>query len=366
MKVSVKDICSSLEEIAPLELQEDFDNAGLLVGNPSSEVSQVLLCIDVTEEVIDEAIAQQCNMIVSHHPLIFRGMKSLTGRNYVERCVIKAIQHNIAIYASHTNLDVAPQGVNHRIAEKIGLQNIQVLQPREGALSKLVVFVPTDAAEQVRQAIFEAGSGHIGNYDSCSFSSQGVGSFRGNGQSIPYVGSKNEIHAENEIRIEVILPSYLKSKVSEALIKAHPYEEPAFDFIALDNNWQQVGLGIIGELPQPENEAPFLQRIKEIFQISTLRHTEMLDREIKRVALCGGSGAEFVGLAVAHAADVYLSADFKYHDFFLPNKNILLADIGHFESEQYTKEIFYEQIIKKIPKFAIRFSEVNTNPIKYL
>ena len=364
--MNVKSICDLIEEVAPLSLQESYDNAGLLVGDSEMEVTSVLVCIDITDDVISEAIRKNCNLIISHHPLIFSGLKRLTGQNEVQRCVSRAIKNDIAIYAAHTNLDNVLIGVSGKMAEKIGLKNVQILQPKQNALLKLVTFVPQLHSYRVRQAMFEAGAGQIGNYDECSFNSEGTGTFRANENAQPFVGKIDELHSEVETRIEVILPDYLQEEVITALIMSHPYEEPAFDLIPLKNDWNQVGAGIVGELEVPEDELTFLNRIKSIFNVSTIKHTDLFGKKLKRVALCGGSGSSFVHDAILSQADIYISSDFKYHEFFDAQNSILIADIGHFESEQFTKDIFYEIITKKIPTFAVQISDSKTNPINYL
>ena len=364
--MTVKSICELIEEVAPLALQESYDNAGLLVGNSQMEVTSVLVCIDITEEVIEEAIQKNCNLIISHHPLIFSSLKRLTGQNEVQRCVAKAIKNDIAIYAAHTNLDNVLEGVNGKIAEKIGLVNPRILQPKQNALLKLITYVPRLHSYSVRQALFNVGAGEIGNYDSCSFNMEGVGTFQANDSAKPFVGNANELHSEPETRIEVILPEYLKFKVLEVLLKTHPYEEPAYDFIALQNSWNQVGAGLIGELEVEEDELFFLNRIKTIFNQPGIRYTNLLNKKIKRVAVCGGSGSSFLSDAISAKADVYISGDFKYHEFFDAQNRILIADIGHFESEQFTKDIFFEIITKKMPTFAVQISDIKTNPINYL
>jgi dinuclear metal center YbgI/SA1388 family protein len=364
--MNVKSICELIEEVAPLALQESYDNAGLLVGDSQMEITSVLLCIDITEEVVEEAIQKKCNLIISHHPLIFTGLKHLTGQNLVQRCVAKAIKNDIAIYAAHTNLDNVLQGVSGKMAEKIGLKNLRILQPKRNNLLKLITYVPQLHSYRVRQALFEAGAGHIGNYDSCSFNIEGSGTFRANEDAQPFVGNINELHSEPETRIEVILPEYLKFKVLESLLKSHPYEEPAYDFIPLKNDWNEVGAGVVGELEVAEDEAAFLLRLKTVFQVLAIRHTDFLNKKIKRVALCGGAGSSFLPDAISAGADVYISGDFKYHEFFDAEKRILIADIGHFESEQFTKDIFYEIITKKMPTFAVQISDSKTNPINYL
>lgn len=363
--MELQTIIDHLESFAPLAFQEDYDNCGLLLGNRQQTISGVLLCIDVTEAVIDEAIATNHNLIVSHHPLIFKGLKSLTGRNEVERCVLKAIKNDIAIYAAHTNLDSAPNGVSARMAEKLGLVNVRVLAPKSNMLLKLVTFVPVADAETVRNALFAVGAGHIGNYDACSFSHIGEGTFRAGTEAQPFVGEMGKKHTESEIRLEVIVPKHLQSRVISALIQAHPYEEPAFDLIPLANDWERVGLGVVGDLPQTLSESHFLNHVKQTFQSECIKHSPLLRREVTRVALCGGSGADFITNAKAVGAHAYITADVTYHRFFEGENSLLILDVGHFESEQYTKEIFYDQLIKKIPNFAIRLSTSEQKRVFY-
>ena len=362
----IKELVQIIETEAPLALQESYDNAGLIVGQEDNEISGVLICIDVTEKVLDEAIAGNFNLIVSHHPLIFSGLKKITGQNEVQKCVAKAIKNDIAIFSAHTNLDSIAHGVSGKMAEKIGLINTKILIPASNSLLKLICYVPRLYIFSVREALFAAGAGEIGNYDSCSFSSEGLGTFRANENAKPFIGNIGELHTETELRLELVLPTYLKHKVIEALLLSHPYEEPAYDIIALENQWNKVGMGIIGELVEPEDELTFLNRIKSVFNVGAIRHTQLLNKKISKVALCGGSGSGLLGAAMAKQADVYISGDFKYHEFFNAENKILIADIGHFESEQFTKDVFLEIITKKIPTFAVRISEINTNPINYL
>ena len=366
INTTVKSICELIEDVAPLSLQESYDNAGLLVGDPQMSVKGVLVSIDITEAVIEEAIQKQCNLIISHHPLIFSGLKQLVGKNEVQRCVILAIKNDIAIYAAHTNLDNVLDGVNGKIAEKIGLINNRILQPKKNSLLKLVVFVPTLHAYSLRQALFDAGAGHIGDYDACSFNVEGLGTFRGNENAKPFVGELNQFHTEPEQRVEMILPILAKSKVLSALHKAHPYEEPAYDLIPLQNSWKQVGAGLVGELVEEMDELDFLNLLKSIFNQPAIRYTRLLGNKIKLVAICGGAGSSFLKDALAAEADVFVSGDFKYHDFFEAEDRILIADIGHYESEQFTKDIFFEIITKKMPTFAVQISKIKTNPINYL
>ncbi len=364
--MKIKEITQLIEQVAPIPFQESYDNAGLIVGDKNDEVQGVLITLDITEAVIDEAIQKKCDLIVSHHPIIMGGIKRLNGNNYVERCVIKAIKNNVALYACHTNMDSVLGGVNKMICDKIGLTEVSILDPKKESLCKLVTFVPVEHVEKVRQAIFEAGAGHIGNYDSCSFNAQGQGTFRAGEGADPFVGEIGTLHKEDEVRIETIVPIYLKNKVLNALIKAHPYEEVAYDIYPLANEWSEVGSGMIGVLETPESEMVFLERLKTIFNVGCVKYTALLNKPITKVAVCGGSGSFLLNKAKALGADVFVSGDFKYHQYFDAENQILIADIGHFESEQFTKELFFEILTKKIPNFAVYLSDVNTNPIKYL
>jgi len=363
--MQLKQITQYLESIAPLAFQESYDNAGLIIGTPEDEISGILITLDVTEEILDEAISRKLNLIIAHHPIIFEGIQKLNGKNYMERCVAKAIKNDIAIYSAHTNLDSVFGGVNSKICEKLGLKNCRILSPTPHFLKKLVAFVPNADAEKVRQALFLAGAGHIGNYDSCSFNVAGQGSFRGNDQTNPYVGEKNQLHFEGETRIETIFPKHIQSQVIKALLSSHPYEEVAYDIYPLDNEYNQSGIGMIGELDSPLDEVEFLHQLKETFQCKVIKHTQLLGKLIRKVAVCGGSGSTYLSKAVAQKADIYISGDFKYHQFFDAEQRIIIADIGHYESEQFTKEVFYELLTKKFPKFAVHLSDLSTNPIKY-
>ena len=351
---------------APLPLQEGYDNAGLQIGLTDAEVAGVLLCLDVTEKVVDEAIASGCNLIVSHHPLIFSPLKKITGRNYIERCVIKALQNGIAIYSAHTNIDSAPGGVNYRIAEILGLQNVRILVPKEDALLKLSVYVPVSHADAVRKALFDAGCGNIGNYDSCSYNVNGFGTFKATEGCNPFCGEVGELHNEEEVRIDTVMPAYIKNKVVASLIAAHPYEEPAYDIYPLKNSWDGAGLGVVGDLPCECDEKEFLATVKEKFGVGCVLHTSLLGKKVKRVALCGGSGASFTDVAIAAGAQVYITGEVRYHDMFNYDGKILFAAIGHYESEQYTMDIFNEIISKAYPILKVKKTSVNTNPVNYL
>lgn len=364
--MKIQEIVDALERFAPLPLQDGFDNAGLQIGLTDAEVTGALLCLDVTEAVIDEAVSLGYNVIVSHHPLIFKGYKSVTGRDHVERCMMKAIKHDIVVYSAHTNLDNALGGVNFKMADKIGLVNVSVLEPKENSLLKLATYVPVQYADKVRNALFDAGCGCIGRYDACSYNVAGKGTFRALEGTHPFCGQTGEKHVEDEVRIETVLPAYLKGTALRALQEAHPYEEPAYDLYPLQNEWGQMGAGVIGELPGEEDETEFLNRIKEIFQVGCVRHNRLSGKPVKTVALCGGAGAFLIPRAIARGADAFITGEIKYHDYFNYESKILLAEIGHYESEQYTKELLQEIIQKMFPELAIKQTKVNTNPIKYL
>jgi dinuclear metal center YbgI/SA1388 family protein len=363
--VKVKDIIQVLEDFAPLRLQESYDNAGLILGSPDQEITSALVTVDVTEQLVDEAIEKNAQLIVAHHPLIFSGLKKITGKNDVERSLIKAIKNNVAIYAAHTNLDSVTGGVNSKICAKLQLQNCTVLQPAEGILKKLVTFIPVEHAEKVREAVFSAGAGNIGNYDFCGYNTEGLGSFRGGESSHPFVGEINKIHYEKEIRFETVFPGYLQNKIIQSLLQSHPYEEVAYDIYPLENRFEKAGMGMLGTLPEAMPEEDFLAHLKKIFNTGCIKHTKLKGTPVKKVAVCGGAGSFLVNQAIAANADVFVSADFKYHQFFEAENKIVIADIGHFESEQFTKELFCELLTKKLPTFAVRLSEVNTNPVFY-
>ncbi|MGN1266235.1 MAG: Nif3-like dinuclear metal center hexameric protein [Muribaculaceae bacterium] len=361
---TIKEILSAIEEMAPRYLQEDYDNACLQVGDAQAQAKGALLCVDVTEAVIDEAIDRGVNLVISHHPLIFRGLKSLTGANPTQRIVAKAIKNDIAIYSAHTNLDSARGGVSYGMAEKLRLSDVRVLSPHEGKQVKVVVYVPTDYADAVEQAMFAQGAGSIGDYDSCSYRISGEGRYRASSEAHPFSGEVGEHHVEPETRVEVIVDAARKDAVVAAMLAAHPYEEPAYDVIALLNQSPYTGFGVVGNI-EPMALADFLALVKTTFNVDAIRYSGDENAVIKRVALCGGSGAELVGDAIAQGADIYVTGDIKYHDFTSNNHRIVMADIGHYESEQFTKDIFYEIIRKKMPNFALYFAEKEIKQVKF-
>jgi dinuclear metal center YbgI/SA1388 family protein len=364
--MKLKDLCSFLDSAIPLSFQEDYDNSGLQVGQPDSEIKSALICLDVTNEVLDEAGYSGCDVIISHHPLIFRAIKRLSGTTLTEKLLLKAVKQDVAVYSAHTNLDVIGNGVSRKMAEKLKLKNVKPLSPLKNRLSKLVTFIPESHVDKVRDAIFTAGAGVIGNYDGCGFTVQGTGSFRGNEGTKPFVGDKGKIHYENEVRFETIMLSYLKDKVIKALLESHPYEEVAYDIYPLENDNADIGLGCIGDLPEPVEETVLLRDLKTVFSAGGIRYSRPAGRKITRVALCGGAGGSLIHDALVSGADAYITSDVRYHSFFESGNKMIIIDIGHYESEKSSAEILYDLIIKKFPKFAVRFSEVNTNPVNYL
>lgn len=364
--MKIKDITTCIEEIAPLNYAEDFDNVGLLVGNYNTEVTGVLITLDTLEKIVDEAIEKSCNLIISFHPIIFSGLKKLNGNNYVERVVLKAIKNDIAIYAMHTALDNSFQGVNAKICDVLGLQNKKVLIPQKNTIKKLTTYVPHNNAEKVRLALFKAGAGSIGNYDNCSFNTEGYGTYRGNEISNPVIGLKGKLHTENETFISVIFEKHKEKNILSALFKTHPYEEIAYDIVSLDNLNQEIGIGMIGELSETKNELDFLNFLKETMNAKGIRYSKLIGKPIKKVAVLGGSGSFAINNAINSGADIYVTSDIKYHEFYKAENKLIIADIGHYESEQFTKNLLVDILTKKFLNFAIILSNRNTNPIYYL
>lgn len=361
----VQDVINHLEELAPLSYAEDFDNVGLLVGNKNEPLTGVLVTLDTLEEVVDEAIKNHFNLIVSFHPIIFKGLKKITGKTYVERVVLKAIKHNIAIYAIHTALDNAWQGVNSMICTQLNLTNKTILIPKQQSIKKLITYVPQNKAAQLRAALFAAGAGNIGNYSNCSYNLEGTGTFLANDDANPIIGKKGETHYEAETQISITFAKHLESKILKALFNTHPYEEVAYQITTIENKNQHLGMGMVAELDSPMKETEFLKYLKTKMKTNCIRHSKLLGKKIKKVAVLGGSGSFAITAAKQAGADVLVTADLKYHDFFLAENNIVLADIGHYESEQFTKNGLVAHLTKKITNFAIVLSKTNTNPVQY-
>lgn len=363
MKVS--EITNFLESLAPRSSQESYDNCGLLVGDRNADVKAALISLDCTEDVVADAIAKGCNLIIAHHPVIFKGLKSLTGANYIERTILACIKNDIALYAIHTNLDNYSKGVNYEIGQRIGLKNLRVLQPKSNVLVKLIVFTPDSCLEQVREAAFQAGAGSIGNYDECHFELNGTGTFKSNESANPFDGKVGERSSVPESRLEFLVSTHLIRQVLAAVKQAHSYEEVAYDIIPLLNENQQEGSGMIGELETEMDEISFLKHLKSTFNCGAIRHTNLLNKKIKTVAFCGGSGSFLLSTAMRQEADIYITGDFKYHEFFDAENQILIADIGHYESEQFTSNLIADILKKKFTTFAVHLTGINTNPINY-
>ena len=363
--MTVQDVMEHLEELAPMAYAEDFDNVGLLIGNNQNEVSGILVTLDTLEAVVDEAIEKNCNLIISFHPIIFKGLKSVTGKTYVERVVLKAIKNDIAIVSIHTALDNALNGVNAMICEQLQLSNTTILIPQSGTIKKLTTYVPIKELEPLRTALFAVGAGAIGNYSNSSFNVEGIGTFNGDENSNPTRGEKGKTHSEKETQLTMSFPKHIESKVLQTLFNTHSYKEVAYEVTTLDNTNQHIGMGMVGELKNAMEEIQFLSHVKNKMKAECIKHSNLLNKPIKKVAVLGGSGSFAINAAKASGADAFITADLKYHDFFIAENSFLLMDIGHYESEQYTKNLLAAHLKKKITNFAIILSEIKTNPVKY-
>lgn len=363
--VKIKDIIGHLEAIAPKDYQESYDNAGLITGDMHFECTGALISLDCIEAVVDEAIDKKCNLIIAHHPIVFKGIKQLNGKNYVERTIIKAIKNDIAIYAIHTNLDNVDQGVNRKIGEVLNLKNLSILAPKKYLQQKLVTYVPFDHSQNVLNALHAAGAGKIGNYSNCSFRVTGTGTFKPNDAALPISGKPNQLEQVKEDRLELTFPIHLQNEIINSLKKAHPYEEVAYDIHAIENINTEIGAGMIGELLEPLSSSDFLNYLKQKMNLKMIRHTEFIDRKIRRIAICGGAGSFLLNRAIAAKADAFVTSDFKYHEFFDAERKLMISDIGHYESEIYTKDLIHSFLTEKFPNIATYLSGVNTNPVQY-
>ena len=363
--MKIKEFINEFEQIIPVRQAEDFDNVGLLCGNPDREITGILIAHDALENVIDEAIEKKLNFVFCFHPIIFSGLKSITGKNYVEKAVLKALENKIALYAIHTAFDNDYFGVNYKICEVLGLKNQQVLMPKKNQLKKLEVYVPTDSAEILRNALFVAGAGNIGFYDECSFTIQGEGTFRPLEGSNPVTGTHNEREKANEVLINVIFEDYKTNQILFAMKENHPYEEVAYQLITLENDNQYTGLGRYGNLEQEMDELDFLTFIKQKFNIDIIRHSSLNNKKIRTIGVLGGSGASGIKAAMSAKCDAYITGDVKYHDFFFAEGKMLICDIGHFESEQFVVQQLFEILSEKFTTFAIAKTTQKTNPVNY-
>lgn len=364
MNQTIHPIIQYLEQWAPPVYQESYDNSGLITGNLQQALTGILVTLDCTEEVVEEAIEKGCNLIVAHHPIVFTGIKKLNGKNYVERAIIKAIKNDVAIYAIHTNLDNVAHGVNAKIAERLGLNETQILLPKQQLLKKIFVYVPQTHLQTVQQAMFNAGAGKVGNYEECSFYSQGFGTFKGNALSNGFVGEQGKQHTEPEFKLEVLVDEAKLNAVVAAMIKSHPYEEVAYDVVNVLNTHKEIGSGMIGHLPNAMSEQQFLAHVKHSMNLKVIKFTPF-EGSIKKVAVCGGSGSFLLKTAISAGAQAFVTGDFKYHEFFDAEQRLLVADIGHYESEIFTNQLIADEILKNFPKFAVILSQKNTNPINY-
>lgn len=363
--MKLAELTKKLDTIFTTQQAEDFDNVGLICGNPLREVRRILVCHDALETVIDEAIEKDCQLVIAFHPIIFKGMKRISGRNYVEKSVLKALENKIGIYAVHTALDNDYFGVNDGICSALGLEKTSILLPKKDHLHQVQFFVPKSSTQAVKEAVFKAGAGTIGLYDECSFSVQGTGSFRPLEGADPHIGNTNERTHVAEDMVTVICENYKTQGVIKALKSVHPYEEVAFQVIRLENEHPLVGLGKYGDLPEALSFEDFLEKIKKVFRLKMIRHSHFSRSTIRRIGVLGGSGSSGIQAAMDRGCDAYLTSDLKYHDFFIPEGNMLLCDLGHFESEQFVVSQIITRLSEKIPNFVVLKSEVNTNPINY-
>ena len=361
----IREIIEFIENKFPLDLQESYDNCGLTYGRIQNKLKGVLVCLDVTEEVVEEALQKKCNLIVSHHPVIFQGLKKISLKSMNTRILEKCIKNDIALYALHTNLDNHHKGVNKEIMDRIGIESPEILLPKSNTLSKLVVYVPSEHIDTLDQALFARGAGGIGDYTECSFRINGEGTFKANNHANPVIGEKGKREFVNEIRAEYLVRNTDLREVVNAMLKVHPYEQVAYDIIAIENNNEEFGSGMWGVLPEEMTEIEFLNQLKFNFNLNTIRHTSFREKKISKVAVCGGSGSFLLEHAKRVKADVFITSDFKYHEFFDAENEILILDIGHWESEQFTTNLIGRILNENFSNFGVHLTEVNTNPVNY-
>ena len=364
--MTIKDVTTFLEQKFPLYLQEDFDNCGVQCGDVRQEISGAMVCFEMSEQVIDEAIDKGCNLVISHHPLMLkRGICKIVPTDRVGAMICKALAHNMVLYSMHTNIDSGEGGGNDAFAEKLRLRNVKVLEPHKGMYRKLVVFVPKENAETLKSALFAVGCGVQGNYDSCGYTLHGQGQFRPLEGANPHIGEENHLEHVDEERVEMIYPTGLQRAVVQAIYDNHPYEEPAFDLLPLENESRTIGLGRIGELPKELPVSDFLGYLKDNLGFIHCRYCGDETKMIRKVAVCGGGGSSFIDLAIASGADAYVSGDFKYHDFFKSYQKTLLVDIGHYEGEFFIKNIIFNLLNEKFSTFATLISKMESLEVKF-
>lgn len=363
--MKIQEIVYELESMAPPALQEAYDNSGLMVGEPATECTGALLTLDITEAVIEEAAELGANLIIAHHPIWFQARKRLNGEDLVSRCILLAIRKNIALYSIHTNLDNVISGVNGVIAQKLGLKNVKILDPKPAVLSKLIVYVPKDFSDKLLNALFQAGAGKIGAYDECAFVSEGTGSFRPLDTANPYTGTIGQREQVIENRVEVVFPSWLKNRVIAAMYQAHPYEEVAWQLFRTENTLQEYGSGMVGELEFDLPKQEFLALVKKAFKTGGIRYSDKQGDYVRKIAVGGGACSFLIPNALRANADAFVTADISYHKFFDGEDRMMILDIGHFESEQFTPSLIHEVLSKKFANFALHLSKIRTNPVQY-
>lgn len=364
--MKIREITNYLESKFPLYLQEDFDNCGVQCGDIQQDITNILVCFDMSEQIIEEAIEKKCNLVISHHPLMLRhGICKIEPKDRVGKILFKALTNNIVLYSMHTNIDSGEGGGNDAFAELLQLENLEVLAPHKENFQKLNIYVPNDAVDNLKNALFKIGCGVQGNYANCCYSSEGTGQFKPLEGSKPAIGNLNQIEHVSEVRLEMIFPAYLQTNVIKTVYDHHPYEEPAFELLNLEKKSRKNGLGRIGCLPEKMTVTDFLKYVKEKMQLEDLRFCGDENKIIEKVAVCGGGGANFIDLAISQNADAYVSGDFKYHDFFKSESGTLLVDIGHYEGEYFIKNIIFKLLKEKFTTFAVLISEREKKQVRH-
>lgn len=363
--MKLTEIIQIIEKEIPVQLQESYDNNGLQLGDANSEILKALISLDLTMDVLIEAKSENCNLIITHHPPIFSAVKTIESNDVLGAMIYFAIKNDIAIYSMHTSFDKYKYGVSYALAEKLLIKNIKVLSPEKNVLRKLITFCPKIQSEALRKALFSAGAGHIGEYDSCSFNTIGEGTFRALEKANPFVGAKGDLHIEQEVKIETIFPFWKQNAVIKALLAHHPYEEVAYDIYLLENRLENSGLGMLGNLEKELEKEDFLSFVKGKLKIESLRFNNSFKGKIKKLALCGGAGSSLIREAISSGADAYITADLKYHEFQAASSDILLIDAGHYETEIFALNAIKSLLSEKLPKFATRISETKTNFVSY-
>lgn len=373
MTILVKNIESTLSQLAPAMLKMDYDNVGLQVGDSSSKVKKILVSLNITSEVAEEAVKKKCDLIVSHHPLIFRPLKNIRAGEGNSDIIIKLVRNNISYIACHTNFDSVKQGVSFLLAEKIGLKNPKVLvtskEIRKSSYIenyKLTVYVPKTHLFLLKKALAEAGAATIGEYDFCYFEQEGTGSFRPGIKATPHIGEKEKLSEITEIKLETIVPVRTVSSVIKALLQTHPYEEPAYDLYKLENDFQNYGLGAIGDLEKEVSMNEFLKIVTNKLKIDNVRFSRPENsKRIKRVAVMGGSGGDMWRKALSQGADAYLTAECDHHTFLDAKGKLFIVEATHQATEQFAVQGLTNYIKSKYANLEVVTSQEDCDPILY-